>query len=168
MGVYRAINETATLIENNLAAKLTTVAGWHSVTLHTGFSLFKRSRAENNHRRDKATVSVWASSALTRAASQVRRRWKVELNVDYTFQGQDRDEVATQVELAVDALMLCVDLLPDAASTVSAASEEQFATVAITDLDDLLQDAAGDVTVSGPIMGGVRLTFPVIQHDTLV
>ena len=78
------------------------------------------------------------------------------------------DVVARNIELAIEAVMRVVDLIPQQSSaTVSAASEEEFGTQALTDLDDLLQESAGDITEHGPITAGIRITVPMIQHDSL-
>lgn len=167
MGVYAATNEIASVLTDNLATELATVGTAASVSLVTGFTLVTRARAETAWKRDRAVVAVWMGTAATRAKSQTRRRWKISLNIDYTFQGQDREEVAAQVELALEALMRCLDLVPEEAATLSGAGEEEYGSVAVTDLDELLAAAAGDVTPSGPILGGVRLTVPIVAHDNL-
>ena len=108
-----------------------------------------------------------SSSRATRAASQTRRRWKIQINIDYTFQGQDREKMGEQIELTIDAIMRCIDLIPEETVTVSAASEEPFATITLTDIDDLLQESAGDISQGSPFFAGVRLTIPIVQHENL-
>ena len=167
MGVWKATEEIATVLTDNLSAKIAEVAAEESLTLYAGFALYKRTRAENSFRREKATVSIWTSVAQTRAASQTRRRWKVLINIDYTFQGQDREAMGEQIELTLDAIMRCIDLIPEETVTVSAASEEPFATITLTDIDDLLQESAGDISQGSPFFAGVRLTIPIVQHENL-
>lgn len=169
MSAWRAIEDAAGVLTDQLAGKIADVATAESVTLVSDFEgPFKRHRAETAWKRGKATVSLWAGRSQTRAVSQARRRWRVSLSIDYTFQGQDVDEVARQVGLTARAIMLCVDLLPTTSTLATdAASEDEFSSIVSEDIDDLLQEASGDVSRLGPVLGGVRITVPLLIHEAI-
>lgn len=168
MGVYSIIEEVAAQFTANFATQLAAVGTEQSVALNTGFTLFKRQRAENSWERDTATLSLWVDRAMTRARNQNLRMWQVMLNIDYTFRGTDRETVATQLELGLDAAMRVIDGIPDGVGvTIIAAGEQQWSTATLTDISDALQGEAGTVAPAGPIRGGVRLTVPMIQRENL-
>ncbi len=49
--------------------------------------------------------------------------------------------------------------------TIQGAGEEKFATVAVHDVDELLQEGGG-VSIGSPIIAGFRIEVPVNQQDT--
>lgn len=169
MGVYTATEEVGTAVKNNLAAKIDAVATHEDVTLDNSFTFYDRERATTFWKKSKAGAGVWVRSASTGAISQKERRWRVDMIVDYAYRGQDRSEVWKQIELTVDAIMRVVDDFISGSSTNSiiAAGEDRFGSVAMTDLDDKIQEASGDVTPHGPIGGAVRVEVPIIQKEQI-
>jgi len=167
MGVWKATKEVAGAVEDNLAAKLSEVSGETGVSLDTAFSVFRRARAESVWDRgsETASVGVWIRVARTGAASQKARDWTMTAVIDYTYRGQDRDAVAEQVELATDALMRVVDLLV-ARDTVIASGEREGETVAVHDIDDMVQEAA-DLGGVGPYVAATRIEIPILQREVL-
>ena len=168
MGAWKVIEEVVPIVEEHLGPKIAEVGAEELATLVTDFEVFKRQRAETIWKRSKAAVGIWAATSSTRAVEQTRRRWKVALTFDYTFQDQDIDDAAQQIGLTARAMMRVIDLLPTTSGLlIDAASEDRGSAAVVEDLDDLLQEAAGDVSQGGPVVGGFRITIPITLHENV-
>jgi len=164
MGVYEITNELEAAINSNLATHMAAIDVAKDVKLVKRFKLYKRERAETFYQRTLPGVGVWIFDVSTGAVSQARRKWDATAGIDYFFQGTDRQDVAKQVELTLDAMMRVIDGLTPAAgtNTIQGASENQFATQIVHDIDDLVQEASVGV---GEIISGFRIMLPVTTED---
>lgn len=167
MGIWKTTTEAADALEDDLASKINEVAGEVGKSLDSAFDLFHRGRAPSIIDRGDSTASVgvWIQSAQTGSASQKQRKWQSQLVIDYTYRGQDRTEVAEQVELATDAIMRVVDDMVTR-DTIAGAGEERGGTVSVHDIDDLVQEMAS-IGSSGPYKAATRIQTPVEQRETL-
>ncbi len=164
MGLYDVRTEIQTAISANFATHLATVATLKGVSLDTSFTLYPFERVDTFHAKSLPGVGVWIRSAAVGAKRQTRRDWNVVVGIDYGYRGPSRTGVGQQLELALDAMMRVIDGLAGT-GTIQGAGEEEFATVAVHDLDELLQEGGG-VSVGSPIAGAFRVEVPINQQDT--
>lgn len=168
MGVFQAMEDVIAKIETNLSGHIQDVGSGASRSPDTTFDIFRRARAQSiwDQGGQSASVGVWFRSLRTSAASQNNRDWACQCVIDYTYRGQNRTDVAEQVELVTDALMRIVDdLVDDTTNTLIAAAEGGDAVV-VQDVDQLIQSEAG-LGSSGPYAAATRIEFPVRQRETL-
>ncbi len=161
MSVYETTNEFETAIKANFATHIAAVATDRSVTLDSAFTFYKRERVETFHKRTLPGVGLWGLSAKTGAKRVERRDWIVTMVIDYFARSSDRNKLGEQVELAMEAMMRVVDGLAGS-GTLMGASEDEFTTAAIHDIDELIQE-----TTTGPFVAGFRLQVPIRQRDEL-
>ncbi len=164
MGLYDVRTELQNAINANFTTHLAAIASEQSVTLDTTFTLYPLERLDTFHAKTLPGVGVWIRSAAVGAKRQTRRDWNVVVGIDYGFGGSNRETVGRQVELALDAMMRVIDGLAQT-GTIQGAGEEEFATVAVHDVDELLQEGGG-VSIGSPIIAGFRIEVPVNQQDT--
>lgn len=167
MGIWNGVEELSAALEEHLSAELATVAAAHEVSLDTEFTLFKRERAPTFLKRVTGPgVGVWFESARTGAQSQNRRDWTLMAVVDYGVTGGDRDQVAEQVELAIEAIMRVVDRLATTGTLLEAAARGD-SVIAIQDLSENVQAALASPSQVSPIVAAARVRIPIQQRDEL-
>jgi hypothetical protein len=165
MGVYHVVTELESAINANLKTHIDAVATETGKTLDNTFTVYLRERAETFYQRTLPGVGIWVRAVATGAKRAAQREWDVTTIIDYLFRGNKRRTVGEQVELTLDAMMRVIDGLAGT-GTILGASEGEFATSPIHDINDLLQEAAG-VSERGPFVAGFRLEVPIRQREVL-
>ena len=163
MGIYEVATELEAAIKANLKTQIQAVDTAKSIPLDSQFTIYSRERAETFHTKRLPGVGVYIRSATTGAKrSGTLRDWNAIAVVDYFVRGRDRDTIAKQVELTLDAMMRVVDKLAGT-GTIAGAGELPFNTSIFHDVDELIQEAAAS---GGPFLGGFRMEIPIRQRDT--
>lgn len=167
MGIWKATEEVIGALDDNLAGHISTVGTENSKSLDNSFDSFRRARAPSIYDQgsQRASLGVWVRQGNTGSASQKARDWQLQVVIDYTYRDQDRTGVAEQVELVTDAIMRTIDDMV-ARATIVGSGEEEGGTVAVHDIDQLVQEGAG-IGGSGPYVAATRIEFPLMQREVL-
>lgn len=169
MGIYQATEDVVAKVDSALAGHLSDVGTAANKSLDTSFEINRRARAESikDIGSTPAQVGVWFRTLRTTAASQTIRKWLCQCVIDYTYRGQERREVAEQVELATDAIMRVVDdLTEDTTNTIQAAAEGGGDNTVVHDIGQLVQSEGG-LGSGGPYAAATRVEFTMLQRETL-
>jgi hypothetical protein len=109
----------------------------------------------------KPTISIWGRGADTQA--KVGTGWRDNVNavlLDYFCNGTDPVAVAIQAELAAEALMRCVDKMPNSGGSGGVFGAAEMVGSARVDLSDGYEkDGAGKWYRTA------RVTFPLTDRD---
>lgn len=165
MGLWKTTTEVVGALDANLTSRINEVAGEVGKSLDSSFETYRRARAQSIWNRGTGCLGVWVQSAQTGSASQKSRDWHAQVVIDYTYRGQNRENVAEQVELVTDAIMRVVDDMVKR-DTIIGSGEEPQGTATVHDIDDLVQEAAS-LTGGGPYVAATRVQFPVQQREVL-
>jgi hypothetical protein len=169
MGVFDMGAAAKSEIETNFASHITAVGNEKSKSLPTDFDVYYRERAETFFRdvTEKPGVGIWFQEVRTSRKRQGLRDWRAMLMLDYVLAGDDLTVMAEQVELILEAMMRIVDGLPSGGVTTFSAGDEEFGTIAVHDIWDLIVEAMGAATEIKPRVAGFRLSVPARQRDQI-